>query len=70
MNESGREPEDEHAGVPAPPPTGDAAVDETLRALAEAVSRAAPDDGAADSRLAAFDATHRALQERLADVQG
>jgi hypothetical protein len=49
---------------PDPPRTGDADIDEAIEALAYAVS------GPLEDRLTAFDAAHRTLQARLADVEG
>ncbi len=50
--------------VPAPPVTGDSAVDDVVAGLADAVQ------GPPEEQVAAFDAAHRALQDRLADVDG
>lgn len=54
----------EPADVPEAPQTGDAGVDEAVARLREAVS------GPLDGQVAAYDAVHRALQDRLADVEG
>jgi hypothetical protein len=61
------EPEIEAEPVPEypePPRTGDHAVDEVLVAVALAVT------GPLEEQLAVFDAAHRTLQGRLADVEG
>jgi hypothetical protein len=50
--------------VPEVPLTGDAGVDEAVVRLAEAAR------GPLDGQVAAYDAAHRALQDRLADVEG
>lgn len=47
-----------------PPQTGDPALDEMLRALAQA-SEIPPED-----QLPVIEAVHRGLQDRLADVEG
>ena len=47
-------------------PTGDETVDVAMRELSEGVR----DDADGDARVAAFEAAHRALQDRLADVEG
>lgn len=52
--------------VPDPEPTGDEAVDAALRGLAGALR----DSRDGESRVAAFETAHRALQDRLADVEG
>jgi hypothetical protein len=49
---------------PDPPRTGDPAVDRVLDAVAGAVS------GPLEEQLSAYDAAHRTLQDRLADVEG
>lgn len=49
--------------VPEPPTTGDPAVDESLRRVAGAMSASLPE------QAQAYDAVHRALQDRLADVE-
>ena len=49
---------------PDPPRTGDAAVDEVIEAVAHAVR------GPLEEQLAVYDAAHRTLQDRLADVEG
>jgi hypothetical protein len=53
--------------VPEPPHTGDPGVDEALDRLARAV-QGAP-DGPLDGQVGAYDAAHRTLQDRLADVE-
>lgn len=50
--------------VPEAPRTGDAGVDEAVARLRESVA------GPLDGQVAAYDAVHRALQDRLADVEG
>lgn len=50
--------------VPEAPQTGDAGVDAAVARLAEAAR------GPLDGQVAAYDAAHRALQDRLADVEG
>ena len=50
--------------VPHPPPSGDAGVDAALTALRDDLTESGAD------RVAAFEAAHRALQDRLADVEG
>lgn len=52
------------ADVPQPPQTGDAGVDDAVALLRDAVA------GPLDGQVAAYDAVHRALQDRLADVEG
>ena len=52
------------ADVPEAPQTGDAGVDEAVARLREAVT------GPLEGQVAAYDAVHRALQDRLADVEG
>jgi hypothetical protein len=56
----------EDAPTPAPdvPHTGDLAVDEALSRLAEAA------DLPLEEQVGTFDAVHRTLQDRLADVDG
>jgi hypothetical protein len=65
---SGFEPEsmfDEPAfDFPDPPETGDVAVDEAINAVAAAIS------GPLEEQLSVYDAAHRTLQDRLADVEG
>ena len=51
-------------GVPEAPRTGDPGVDEAVARLREAVGRSL------DGQVAAYDGVHRALQDRLADVEG
>ena len=60
------EPVDEEPALdyPDPPRTGDAAVDEAIEAVAHAVR------GPLEEQLAVYDAAHRTLQDRLADVEG
>ena len=50
--------------VAQPPVTGDAAVDAALADLATAAA------GPLEEQVVAFDAVHRTLQDRLADVEG
>ena len=50
--------------VPEAPQTGDPGVDEAVARLREAVA------GPLDGQVVAYDAVHRALQDRLADVEG
>ena len=50
--------------APPPPTTGDDAVDAACAELAIAV------EGPLQARVSAFDLAHRALQGRLADVEG
>lgn len=50
--------------VPEAPRTGDPGVDAAAAALREAVA------GPLDGQVAAYDSAHRALQDRLADVEG
>lgn len=52
------------ADLPEAPRTGDNGVDEAVSRLREAVA------GPLDGQVAAYDAVHRALQDRLADVEG
>ena len=59
-----RTPADDLPEVPEAPLTGDAGVDEAVARLREAVA------GPLDGQVAAYDAVHRALQDRLADVEG
>ncbi len=56
--------EDTDEAVPHPDPTGDPAVDAATTDLARAAA------GPLEARVDAFDAAHRALQDRLADVDG
>jgi hypothetical protein len=49
---------------PDPPQTGDAEVDEAITAVAVAVQ------GPLEDQLAVYEAAHRTLQDRLADVEG
>ena len=60
------------APAPGPEPTGDAAVDEAVRDLADAVRDRVAVDGhhPLETQVVAFEAAHRALQDRLADVEG
>ena len=60
------EPVDEEPALdyPDPPRTGDAAVDEVIEAVAHAVR------GPLEEQVAVYDAAHRTLQDRLADVEG
>jgi hypothetical protein len=50
--------------VPDPPRTGDAEVDAAVVAVAEAVS------SPLEEQVAVYEAAHRTLQDRLADVEG
>ena len=52
--------------VPEPEPTGDPAVDEATRDLADSLRQPSADG---EIRVVAFEAAHRALQDRLADVE-
>lgn len=52
------------ADVPEPPQTGDSAVDEVVTWLAAAAA------GPLDTHVAVYEAVHRTLQDRLADVEG
>jgi hypothetical protein len=56
--------QDESIERPEPPVTGDEAVDQAVARLADAA--AAP----LEEQLPVFDAVHRTLQDRLADVEG
>jgi hypothetical protein len=58
------EPDVELIEYPDPPRTGDAEVDEAIEGLAQAIN------GPLEEQLTAFDAAHRTLQARLADVVG
>ena len=49
---------------PDPPQTGDSAVDQAISAVAQAIG------GPLEEQLTAYDAAHRTLQDRLADVEG
>lgn len=49
--------------VPEPPVTGDPIVDEAARRVGAAVQEPL------DTQVAVYDAVHRALQDRLADVE-
>ncbi len=51
-------------GTPPPPVTGDAKVDEAITRLGERAGEPL------DAQLAEFESAHRALQDRLADVEG
>ena len=53
------------ADRPGPPSTGDPVLDEALRELARATER-----DSLEQQVSAFDGVHRALQDRLADLQG
>jgi hypothetical protein len=64
INDEAEDPEGEAVHYPEPPRTGDAEIDEAIGALAHAVG------GPLEERLTAFDAAHRTLQDRLADVEG
>jgi hypothetical protein len=50
--------------VPAPPQTGDAAVDNAITAVAHAIG------GSLEEQLVAYEDAHATLQDRLADVEG
>jgi hypothetical protein len=52
------------AAVPEPPVTGDAAVDEAVAAVDGVLTLPA------DEQPPVYEAVHRALQDRLADVEG
>jgi hypothetical protein len=54
---------DEPYEVPEPPLTGDAVVDEVARRVAVAAQQPL------DVQVGVYDAVHRALQDRLADVE-
>jgi hypothetical protein len=49
--------------VPEPPTTGDDGVDQALQRMAVAMQQGLPD------QVVAYEAVHRALQDRLADVE-
>jgi hypothetical protein len=51
--------------LPDPPQTGDPDVDMAIAAVAQAVV-----GGSLEEQLVAYDAAHRTLQDRLADVEG
>lgn len=76
--DDGGAPGDEAAPdeVPEPPQTGDAGVDAAVRELAEVVRGRLEGqlegqlDGPLDGQVAAYEQVHRALQDRLADVEG
>ena len=53
------------SGVPPPPATGDPSVDAALQRLHERTEA-----GDLDEQAEAGEATHRALQDRLADLGG
>jgi hypothetical protein len=55
---------DQSFDVPDPPQTGDVEVDAALLALAEAIS------SPLEEQVAVYEAAHRTLQDRLADVEG
>lgn len=55
--------EPEPIDVPEPPVTGDAVVDEAVRLVAKAVLHPLED------QVPVYDAVHRGLQDRLADVE-
>ncbi len=50
--------------IPDPPQTGDADVDQAISALAQAIG------GPLEEQLTVYEAAHRTLQDRLADVEG
>ena len=50
--------------VPDPPETGDPDVDSAINAVAAAM------DGPLEEQVAVYEAAHRTLQDRLADVEG
>lgn len=54
---------DEPVAVPEPPVTGDPAVDGAIGRVTEAAGQPL------DVQVLAYDAAHRALQDRLADVE-
>jgi hypothetical protein len=54
---------DEPFAVPEPPVTGDPAVDGATQRVAETAGQPL------DDQVAAYDAVHRTLQDRLADVE-
>jgi hypothetical protein len=58
------DPDAEPIEYPDPPLTGDPEIDEAINALARVVG------GSLEDRLTAFEAAHRTLQDRLADVEG
>jgi hypothetical protein len=61
----GRWDDDQPATAPEPPPvTGDPVVDEAVAQLASVTALLTED------QPAAYDAVHRVLQDRLADVEG
>lgn len=62
---TGAQPEagDEPFEVPEPPVTGDPVVDDVTRRVAEAAGQRL------DVQATAYDAVHRVLQDRLADVE-
>jgi hypothetical protein len=49
---------------PDPPQTGDAEIDQAISALAQAIG------GPLEEQLTVYEAAHRTLQDRLADVEG
>jgi hypothetical protein len=55
--------DDEPFEVPQPPVTGDPAVDDAVARVAEAARQPL------DHQVGVYDAVHRALQDRLADVE-
>jgi hypothetical protein len=58
------DPSEAQIDVPEPPQTGDPAVDDAITAVAQAVG------GSLEEQLAAYEAAHGTLQDRLADVEG
>lgn len=58
------EPAHPHVEQPEIPHTGDDAVDAAVQSLADVSGRPLED------QLAVYDAVHRTLQDRLADVEG
>jgi hypothetical protein len=55
--------DDEPFDVPPPPVTGDPVVDDAVARVAEAAGQPL------DHQVGVYDAVHRALQDRLADVE-
>jgi hypothetical protein len=54
----------QHAAAPEPPVTGDVAVDEAVAAVEGVLSLPV------DEQPPVYEGVHRALQDRLADVEG
>jgi hypothetical protein len=57
-------PEPRAAEIPEPPVTGDPRLDDAIRRVAAAVAQPL------EAQVEAFEVAHRALQDRLADVEG